>query len=105
MDPYTIIKSAIIVGDFEPGQRLTEEALAIQLNISRTPIRKAIQQLESDGLVTPFQRRGVVVREFSLTDIRQIYNLRSILESTAAGEAALNCSEENLKKIIETNNL
>ncbi|MGE6370976.1 GntR family transcriptional regulator [Planococcus kocurii] len=105
MDPYTIIKSAIIIGDFEPGQRLTEEALAIQLNISRTPIRKAIQQLESDGLVTPFQRRGVIVREFSLTDIRQIYDLRSILESMAAGEAALNCSAENLKKIIETNEL
>ncbi len=103
VDPYTVIKRAIILGEFEPGERLTEEALAEKLNISRTPIRKAIHQLESDGLVTPFQKRGVVVREFSLTDIRQIYNLRSILESTAASEAALNCSQENLEKIKKTN--
>jgi len=103
MNPYNIIKNAIIIGELEPGERLTEEALADKLKISRTPIRKAIQQLESDGLVTPFQRRGVIVRKFSINDIRQIYNLRSLLESTAAGEAALNCSPENLNKIIEAN--
>ncbi|VEF46537.1 transcriptional regulator [Bacillus freudenreichii] len=105
MEPYVYIKDAIITGQFEPGKRLTEEALAKQLKVSRTPIRQAIQQLESNGLVTPLKSRGVIVREFSIEDIRQIYNLRAILESYAASEAALHCTSENYQQLLETNNI
>jgi len=105
MDPYDVIKNSIMMGEFEPGQRLTEEALAEKLKISRTPVRGAIQQLVSDGLAIPFQRRGVVVREFSIDDIRQIYNLRALLESAAASEAASIRLPEDLIEIAKFHTL
>lgn len=102
MDPYNFIKNAITRGDYKPGKRLTEEALAKELNISRTPIREAIQQLLSDGLITPL-KRGVVVRTFTKKDILQIYDLRAVLESYAASEAAFRRSENDLKKMKQAN--
>lgn len=103
INPYTYIKDAIIIGEFEPGKRLTEEFLASILNVSRTPIREAIKQLETDGLITPYKRRGYIVREFSVEDIRQIYNLRALLESYGTSEAALNRSEEEIEAIRNKN--
>lgn len=101
MIPYNIIKNAIVTGKYEPGKRLTEEALAEELGVSRTPIREAIQQLEFDGLVTPL-KKGVIVRKFNRKDIRQIYDLRALLESFAASEAAFNRTEEDLKHLKKT---
>lgn len=103
MVPYNKIKDAIITGEFEPGKRLTEEALAEEFNVSRTPIREAIKQLETEGLVIPYRRRGVIVREFSVKDIREIYNLRALLESYGAGEAAIHRTEEQIET-MEVNN-
>nr|WP_088006098.1 GntR family transcriptional regulator [Indiicoccus explosivorum] len=103
MNPYEFIKDAIILGDFSPGERLTEEALASTLKVSRTPIREAIKQLETDGLITPYKRRGYIVREFSLEDIRQIYNLRALLESFGASEAALYRTSEELERMYNKN--
>ena len=103
MNPYTTIKNAIVIGEYKPGERLTEEALAEALKVSRTPIRDAIKQLESDGLIIPFKRRGYIVKEFSSEDIRQIYNLRALLESHGASEAALNRTNEELQFMHEKN--
>ncbi|WP_424236843.1 GntR family transcriptional regulator [Bhargavaea ginsengi] len=105
MNPYTYIKNAIIVGHYKPGTRLTEKALADELQVSRTPIREAIKQLEVDGLITPYKKRGYVVKSFSIEDIRQIYNIRALLEGYATGEAALNRSEEALDKIADKNEM
>ena len=102
MDPYSHIKDAIITGKYEPGERLTEESLANALNISRTPIREAIKQLESDGLVTPL-KRGVIVRRFTKEDVRQIYDLRALLESYAASQAAYYRSEYDIEQMVDTN--
>ena len=103
MNPYTAIKNAIIIGEYEPGKRLTEEALAEALQVSRTPIRDAIKQLETDGLIVPYKRRGYIVREFSTDDIRQIYNVRALLESHGTSEAALNRTEEEVEAIRTKN--
>lgn len=103
MNPYTAIKNAIIIGEYEPGKRLTEEALAEALHVSRTPIRDAIKQLETDGLIVPYKRRGYIVREFSTDDIRQIYNVRALLESHGTSEAALNRTEEEVEAIRAKN--
>lgn len=103
MNPYNAIKNAIIIGEYEPGTRLTEEALAESLQVSRTPIRDAIKQLESDGLIIPYKRRGYIVKEFSIKDIRQIYNLRALLESHGASEAAMNRTDEELERMREKN--
>jgi DNA-binding GntR family transcriptional regulator len=102
MDAYKYIKEAIIHGKYEPGMRLGEESLARELKLSRTPIREAIKQLESEGLVTPL-KRGVSVRHFTREDIQQIYDLRTLLEGYAASQAALHRTDEDIEKMKEAN--
>jgi DNA-binding GntR family transcriptional regulator len=102
LDAYVTIRTAIIEGDYEPGQRLTEEFLSAELNVSRTPIREAIRQLEAEGLVTSL-KRGVSVRDFSSTEIRQIYDLRALLEGYAASLAALYMSQEEIERLHRLN--
>jgi DNA-binding GntR family transcriptional regulator len=101
LDAYQFIRRAIIEGDYEPGKRLTEEFLANELNISRTPIREAIRQLEAEGLVTSL-KRGVAVRSYSTEDVQQIYDLRALLEGYAASRAAQYRTSEDLKKLWES---
>ncbi|MFC7364118.1 MULTISPECIES: GntR family transcriptional regulator [Bhargavaea] len=103
MNPYKYMKNAIIVGQYKPGTRLTEKALAEELQVSRTPIREAIKQLEVDGLITPYKKRGYVVKSFSIEDIRQIYNVRALLEGYATGEAAIMRTDEDIERITAKN--
>lgn len=102
MDAYEFIKEAIIEGKFVPGMRLAEESLAKEMNLSRTPIREAIKQLEAEGLVIPL-KRGVSVRHFTKEDIRQIYDLRTLLEGYAASQAAIHRTEDDLLKMEKAN--
>lgn len=102
MDAYEYIKDAIIEGKFEPGMRLAEESLAKELNLSRTPIREAIKHLEVEGLVVPL-KRGVSVRQFTNEDIRQIYDLRTLLEGYAASQAAIYRTREDIEKMEAAN--
>ncbi|CAM3867164.1 GntR family transcriptional regulator [Cytobacillus oceanisediminis] len=102
MDAYEFIKDAIIEGKFVPGMRLAEESLAKEMNLSRTPIREAIKQLEAEGLVIPL-KRGVSVRHFTKEDIRQIYDLRTLLEGYAASQAAIHRTEDDLLKMEKAN--
>ena len=60
---YDIIKQNICDGVYTPGQRLQETELAASLHVSRSPIREALRQLASDGLVEEFPNRGVFVKE------------------------------------------
>jgi DNA-binding GntR family transcriptional regulator len=85
--PYEQMKNAIVVGDFAPGQLLTESALASEYDTSRTPIREALTRLEQDGLISRTSR-GLVVRERSPGEILDIYEVRIVLEATAARVAA-----------------
>ncbi|WP_257347465.1 GntR family transcriptional regulator [Pseudalkalibacillus decolorationis] len=102
MDAYNYIKDAIVIGKYEPGMRLTEESLANELQLSRTPIREAIKQLESDGLIVPL-KRGVSVRNFTKEDIKQIYDLRTLLEGYSASQAAINRTEEDITEMEAAN--
>jgi DNA-binding GntR family transcriptional regulator len=104
VDAYDFIRNAIIEGDYEPGQRLTEEALAAELNLSRTPIREAIKKLETEGLVISL-KRGVSVRTFHREDIRQIYDLRALLEGYAVCQAAMYRTKRDLEEMTTINRL
>ncbi len=95
MGVYENIKHAIITEVYPPGFRLTEEALTKDWNVSRTPIREALKKLEFDGLITPL-KRGFIVRTFSKEDLQQVYDLRALLESYAAAQAAMNRTEEDI---------
>jgi DNA-binding GntR family transcriptional regulator len=80
---YAILHRAIVTGLLEPGEKLGQEDLAVWLGISREPVRSAILQLASDGLVVVHPHRGAVVRTLSVERIREIYALRVLLETHA----------------------
>jgi DNA-binding GntR family transcriptional regulator len=85
---YERIREAIVEGRYEPGRRLVEARVAEELDLSRTPVREAIRRLDAEGLVVTERNRGAVVRELSVEDVRDLYELRIRLESYAAELAA-----------------
>jgi DNA-binding GntR family transcriptional regulator len=89
------IRTDIIEGRIRPNMHLVANDLAQQLEISRTPIREALQLLASEGLVIA-TRRGFVVREHSSEEIRFIYEVRAALEEMAARLAAERATDEHI---------
>jgi DNA-binding GntR family transcriptional regulator len=77
---YDSIKGYIVDGRLDEEDRLTEESLANQLGISKSPIREALNRLESEGLIRIEPRRGAYLRRFSPEEIEQLYDLREALE-------------------------
>jgi len=77
---YDSIKQHILEGRLDEDDRLTEESLANQLGISKSPIREALNRLESEGLIQIAPRRGAYLRRFSLAEIDELYDLREALE-------------------------
>ncbi|MBT2214711.1 GntR family transcriptional regulator [Virgibacillus dakarensis] len=102
MDAYTYIKKAILHGEFPPNMRLTEEYLAKELQLSRTPIREALKRLESEGLTVSL-KRGVRVRHYTKEDIRQIYDVRTLLEGYAAAQASIHRTDLDLQEMKAAN--
>ncbi|MEW6661019.1 MAG: GntR family transcriptional regulator [Bacillota bacterium] len=98
---YLLIKNAIFEGVFKPGERLKEIELAEKLGVSRTPIREAINQLKLEGLLTPLVGGGVKVVEFSIDEIHEIFDLRTLLETYAIQKAIDNITEAQLKRLEE----
>jgi DNA-binding GntR family transcriptional regulator len=79
-----VLRQAIIDGRLAPGQRLTERRLTEMTGVSRTLIREALRQLESQGLVSLIPNKGPVVRELTATEGRDLYAIRGVLEGLAA---------------------
>src|SRR3984885_9180082 len=77
---YRSIKQSLLNGTFKERSRLTEESLATQLGISKSPVREALNRLEAEGLIFIEARRGAHVRQFSAKEIRDLYDLRAALE-------------------------
>ena len=80
---YDILEEAIFSGDLLPGQRLAQEEIATQLNVSRQPVIHAITMLKANGLVEDIGRRGVVVSEISKDQFISIYEFRTAIEPFA----------------------
>lgn len=85
---YRSIKEQLLDGTLSEGTRLTEEQLANQLGISKSPVREALNRLETEGLICIEARRGAYVREFSIKEVSDLYEFREVLElhSIAAAE-------------------
>jgi DNA-binding GntR family transcriptional regulator len=98
-DIYAKIVHDIQSGTLLPGDRLTETDLAARFDISRTPVREAIRQLEGDGLVVHQPRLGATIRKLDHSEISELYEMRAVLESTAARLAARVASEPELDEI------
>lgn len=86
-EAYEALRKAILRGKVKPGQRLKEERLAWEIGTSRTPVREAFHKLEQEELVTRLPRGGFAVREWSRSDVEEIFGIRSVLESYAASLA------------------
>ena len=78
---YQILRDEICRGVYAPGTRLQEAELTEYLNVSRSPLREALRQLAADGLLLEIPNKGVYVKEFTVKDIEEIYDLRVMLES------------------------
>lgn len=99
--PLTIaeeIKQLIYAGEFKPGDRINEAALAVRMGTSRGPIREAIRILAGTGLVTSVMNRGVFVREVSIREMLEIYDLRALVFGFAAQRAIEMMNDEYRKQ-------
>lgn len=85
---YAQLKSEIMSGEIAPGASLSAIATGERLQASRTPIRQAFVRLEAEGLVTLVDRQGARVAPISIAGVRDLFELRTLLESTAAGMVA-----------------
>ena len=82
------LRKAIYAGEYKSGDELSLTAVAEQLGISRTPVREAFQELEGEGLITLRMNRGAVVNRIDGKFIRDIFEMRRLLESEAVARAA-----------------
>lgn len=98
---YETIRDGIRNGTYPPGSHLTAQALAEASGFSRTPVREAMRRLHAEALIQFIPNRGAFVATWSRREIEQIYDLRILLESFAAGEAALHISDEQLTRLRE----
>jgi DNA-binding GntR family transcriptional regulator len=93
------LKRAIEEGGLKPGERINEATLATQMGISRGPIREAIRVLTGMGLVTPVANRGVFVREVSIPEMIEIYDMRALVFGYACERATEFMTASRLKAL------
>ena len=95
-DAYTLILEAIDVGVYKPGDRLVESDLAEKFGMSRTPIREALQRLETQSLLAR-DGRSLIVNSLDHNQMAELYVVRSELEGLAARLAARHATQEEVQ--------
>jgi DNA-binding GntR family transcriptional regulator len=93
--------NAVLQGILPPGSRIIEGKLARELGVAQGTLREALQELEHQGLVRRFERRGTFVTKLTLKDVEDIYVVRLALEPLAAFLALPYIQPEDLKQLIE----
>ncbi len=93
------LRRMIFANELRAGERLVQDQLAAKLNVSRTPVREAIRQLESEGLVTIQPYKGATVTKVTSEEIKEIYQVRIAIESHATRLAIENLTEDDIKKL------
>ena len=102
---YALLLDAIDSGGYAPGARLIETELAERFGVSRTPVREALQRLESEGVVARDGRRGVIVASLDYDQLGELYDLREVVEGLAARLAARRASPAEiavLREMVDT---
>ena len=99
----TSIRDLIIEGKLKPGERLTEPEISASLGISRTPLREAFLQLESEGFVQVLPRKGAIVTDINIQDAQEIYIIKASLEALATRLACPLIQEETFDALIKLN--
>jgi len=92
------LRELIIQGELKPGEHIQEQRVCDRLGMSRTPVRTAFGNLATEGYLIYRPNRGYFVREFELADLKEAWEIRSVLE----GMAARKCAEQGIGKEVET---
>jgi DNA-binding GntR family transcriptional regulator len=107
-DAYTLILEAIEGGTYKPGDRLVESELAERLGVSRTPVREALQRLETQAMLTR-DGRSLIVASLDHNQLSELYAVRTELEGLAARLAARHATDEEIRvlksMVLEDRNL
>jgi DNA-binding GntR family transcriptional regulator len=93
------LRQSIISGRLNPGDRLIERELISMMGVSRTVIREALRQLESEGLVAIIPNKGPVVRALTVEEARDLYAIRAVLEGLAARLFVENATDAEVEKL------
>lgn len=104
---YQVIKQRILQGQYRPGEPLNEKRIIEELHVSRTPFREAINALNEENLVQIFANRGIFVREVTVKDLMDSFEIRYLLEPYVsrlacryAPREVLRQMESNIKKAL-----
>ena len=100
---YQKLMAAIRAGDFQPGDRLREIDVATRLSLSRTPVREALRRLEAEGIVEHRARIGAIIRTLDHAEVVELYEMRIVLERTAAELAARHAVPAEIDAMEELN--
>ncbi|WP_161141981.1 GntR family transcriptional regulator [Propylenella binzhouense] len=95
------LRVSIVNGRLPPGSRLVERELIDQMGVSRTVIREALRQLESEGLIDVVPNKGAVVRKLTLAEAKDLYSIRAVLEGLAARFFVENADERARRQLAE----
>jgi len=93
------IKTQILNGELNPGDRVVETKLAKELNISQTPVREALRQLQGEGIIMIVPNRGPLVCDLKIEDVFEIYSMRSVLEGLAIRLATQLATDEEIAEL------
>lgn len=98
---YEELKNRIIHNHIQPGEALNEGVLSEEFKISKTPVREALQQLEKEGFIENIPVKGAFVSQISIQDLREIFDLREILECEVIKRAALKAEPDKVEALRE----
>ena len=98
---YNHIRNGILDGSYKDGDFLVETRLAEELEVSRTPIREALKQLELEGLVLMIPRRGAIVAKITEKDLKDVLEVRASLERLSTKLACERMEEETIEELRE----
>lgn len=93
------IRDAILRGRFKPGEKLDQQQIGDELNVSRSPVREALRTLDAEGLITLIPNRGAIVTERSLAELEELYFTRGVLEGLAIERSVPLMDDKTLRKL------
>ena len=96
---HELLLEYILTGKYKSGQRLNYDVVTKDLGVSLTPLKEAFLRLEEQGLLVTKARRGTFVREFSKTDVEELYQVREMMEGLSARLACRRATEKDLKEL------
>ena len=99
---YRQVLDAVLAGDLRPGERIVQDRIAQEINVSRTPVREALLHLEQEGILVRVGTAGFTVRGISESEVRDIYQVREAIEGYAARLVAERRSAASLGRIDRT---